>query len=215
MDNKIKVYNSVAAILIFIGLPVLFWALGDVPRRTVLKESLSILTLVSFSLMLGQFYLARSNQRMLKEHKAVKVIKWHKAIGYIFVAVLMLHPFFIVIPRYFESGVSPKDAFITLITSFNSFGVVLGMISWGIMVLLGLTSFFRKKLPFSYKTWRVIHGCLSIVFVVLASWHAMNLGRHMDMPMRIFVLIVAGGGILLLLNTYLIKPIFLKNDHHE
>jgi len=65
MESKIRIYNRIAAILIFIGLPVLFWALGDVPKRTTLKETLSLITLIAFSMMLAQFYLARSNRAIL------------------------------------------------------------------------------------------------------------------------------------------------------
>ena len=61
-----KTYAAVTAIAVFIGLPVLFYLLGDAPRRSYLKEGLSILTLVSFSLMLGQFFLARSNRTVPK-----------------------------------------------------------------------------------------------------------------------------------------------------
>ena len=205
MENKIKIYNRIAAVLVFIGLPILFWALGDVPKRIVLKEALSILTLVAFSLMLMQFYLARSNRKILKEHKMSRVVKWHKVVGYIFVPVLLLHPFFIVLPRYFESGIEPKDALQTMLTSFESLGVVLGMIAWVLMLLIGLTSMFRKLLPFSYKTWRIIHGVLSIAFVIVATWHALNLGRHTDNAMSVYILIAAGAGVLLLLKTYFSK----------
>lgn len=205
MENKIKIYNRIAAILIFIGLPILFWALGDVPKRSSLKETLSIITLIAFSMMLAQFYLARSNRQVLKEHKMSKVVKWHKAIGYIFVSILLIHPFLIVVPRYFESGIDPKDAFVTLITTFDSLGVILGMIAWVLMLLIGLTSMFRNQLPMSYKTWRVFHGILSIAFITLATWHAIDLGRHTDKAMSIFMLIMAAGGVLLLLKTYFIK----------
>lgn len=209
MENKIRIYNRVAAILVFIGLPILFWALGDIPRRTNLKEAISIVTLVAFSLMLGQFFLARSNRNMLKGHKMSRVFKWHKVIGYIFVSVLLVHPFLIVVPRYFESGINPKDAFVTLITTFDSFGVIMGMIAWCLMLVIGLTSMFRNQLPMSYKTWRVFHGILSIAFITLATWHAINLGRHTDNAMSVFMIIMAVGGVLLLLKTYFIK-IFQK-----
>lgn len=205
MENKIKTYNRIAAVLVFIVLPILFWALGDVDKRSVLKEALSILTLVAFSLMLMQFYLARSNRQILKEHKMSRVVKWHKVIGYIFVSVLLLHPFFIALPRYFESGIDAKDALLTMLTSFDSLGVVLGMIAWVLMLVIGLTSMFHNLLLFSYKTWRIIHGVLSIVFVIAASWHALNLGRHMNNAMSVFILIAAGGGVLLLLKTYFSK----------
>lgn len=205
MENKIKIYNRVAAILVFIGLPILFWALGDVPRRSSLKETISIITLVAFSMMLAQFYLARSNRNILKEHKMSKVVKWHKVIGYVFVSILLVHPFLIVVPRYFESGIEPKEAFITLLTTFDNLGVVLGMIAWGLMLLIGLTSMFRAQLPMSYKTWRMTHGILSIAFITLATWHAINIGRHTDNAMSVFMILMATGGILLLLKTYFTK----------
>lgn len=205
MESKIKTYNRIAALLVFIGLPILFWALGNAPQRSALKETISIITLISFSMMLAQFYLARSNRDILKGHKISKVVKWHKVIGYVFVGILLVHPFLIVLPRYFESGVDPIDAFTTLITTFDSLGVVLGMIAWVLMLLIGLTSMFRNQLPFSYKTWRVFHGILSVAFITLATWHALNLGRHTDNAMSIFMLVMAGGGILLLLKTYFTK----------
>lgn len=205
MENKIRIYNRVVALLVFIGLPVLFWALGDTPQRSSLKETISVITLIAFSMMLAQFYLARSNRKVLKEHKMSKVVKWHKVIGYVFVGILLVHPFLIVVPRYFESGIDPIDAFITLITTFDSLGVILGMISWYLMLLIGLTSMFRNQLPMSYLTWRVFHGILSIAFITLATWHAIDLGRHTDKAMSVFMVIMAAGGVFLLLKTYFIK----------
>lgn len=206
MENKIKTYNRIAATLTFIGLPVLFWALSDLPRRTLLKETISVITLIAFSLVLGQFFLARSNRKVLDGHKMSKVIKWHKMIGYIFLTILLAHPFLIVVPRYFESGIEPMEAFMTMINSLNSLGVVLGLIAWGLMLLIGITSLFRNKLPMSYKTWRVFHGILSIAFITLATWHAIDLGRHTNNAMAAFLIVMAAGGILLLLNTYFFKP---------
>lgn len=205
MENKIKTYNRIIAILVFIGLPVLFWALGDIPRRTNLKEAISILTLVAFSMMLGQFYLARSNRQILKEHKMSKVINWHKVIGYTFVAVILFHPFLIVVPRYFESGIEPKVAFVTMITTLDNYKVVLGIIAWSFMIIIGITSLLRDQLPMSYKTWRLIHGILSIIFIIVATWHATSLGRHTNIAMSVFMITMATGGILLLLSTYFLK----------
>jgi predicted ferric reductase len=205
MENRIRIYNRITAILVFIGLPILFWALNDLPNRSNLKETISLVTLVSFSLMLGQFYLARSNRNVLKAHKMSRVVKWHKVIGYTFVSILLVHPFLIVVPRYYESGVDPIEAFVTLITSFDNPKIILGMVAWSLMLIIGLTSLFRNQLPFSYKTWRIIHGILSIVFISAATWHAVSLGRHTDKPMSIFMIVLATGGILLLLRTYLSK----------
>ena len=202
MEKRLRIYNLIGAILVFVGIPLLLYVLGEYPRRSILKETISLLTLLAFSLMLGQFFLARSNKAMLKVHNMSSVLKIHKFIGYFFVAILLVHPFLIVFPRYFESGVEPKEAFLTLITSFDRPGVILGMIAYGTMLILGITSLFREKLPMSYKTWRVFHGILSIVFIGFASWHAINLGRHTNKALSFYILILAFLGVLLLLNTY-------------
>ncbi len=201
-----KIYNRIAGILFFLALPLLFWALGDTPRRSFLKEIISILTILAYFLMLGQFFLSRGNKNVLKSHKMVKVVKLHKVIGYIFVSVLLAHPFLIVLPRFFEAGIAPGEAFTTIITTWDSQGIILGMVAWTLMLILGLTSAFRKRLGMKYTTWRVFHGLLSIAFITLATWHAMDLGRHTDLPMSLYMGAVAGIGVLLLLRTYLFNP---------
>lgn len=205
MEKRIQTYNLIAAILIFIGMPSLLYALGDFPRGTFLKETISMLTLLAFSMMMGQFFLARSNRAMLKVHKTSSILKIHKFIGYFFIGILLVHPFLIVFPRYFESGTEPKEAFITLITSYDRPGVLLGMIAYTAMLILGLTSLFRKRLALSYRTWRVFHGIMSIVFIAFASWHAINLGGHINNAFTFYFLMLAILGVLLLLNTYFSK----------
>lgn len=138
-----------------------------------------------------------------------KVIKVHKIIGYVFVGVLIVHPFLIVVPRFFESGVKPGEAFITIITTFRSTGIILGMIAWCLLLIIGITSYFRNHLGLKHKTWKVLHGILSILFVSLATWHAIDLGRHTDEIMSALMIMLACYGIYLLLKSYL-KPVTNK-----
>jgi predicted ferric reductase len=204
--HNMKTYNRMAAILLFLALPLLFWALGDTPRRSFLKEIISIITILGYFLMLGQFFISRGNQKVLKTHKTGKVVHLHKVIGYIFIPILLLHPFLMVVPRFFEAGITPIAAFTTIITTWDSQGLVLGMIAWMLMLILGLTSIFRKKMGMKYTTWRIFHGILSMAFILLATWHAMDLGRHTDLPMSLYMGAIAGLGILFLLRTYLFNP---------
>ncbi|MRT93524.1 ferric reductase-like transmembrane domain-containing protein [Ancylomarina sp. 16SWW S1-10-2] len=205
MENRIRLYNGIAAAAIFLGLPILFFVLGDFPERSILKNGLSLLTIIAFCMMLAQFYLARSNKNILKAHKMGKIVKYHKFIGYTFIAILFFHPFLIMLPRYFEAGVDPIDAFTTIITTFDSTGVILGIIAWCLMLVIGISSLIRNNMGMTYKTWRVFHGILSIAFLVIASWHVIDLGRHINSSMTIYIIILAGIGILLLLKTYFIK----------
>ena len=187
----------------FVGLPLLFWALGDFPRRTVLKEFISILTILAFFTLLGQLFLSRGNKGLLENFRFGQVVKIHKYFGYAAVIIILLHPFLIVLPRFFESGVDPTEAFLTLITTFSSLGVLLGLISWVLLLTLGLTSLLRNKLGMSYGTWRMFHGILSMAFIILATWHVIDLGRHSDWAMSIYMVIVAACGLVLVLKSYM------------
>lgn len=205
MENKIKKYHRIAAGMVFIAFPLLFYVLGDFPRRTLLKETISVVTLIAFFMMLFQFYLSRANGIILKEHKMSKIVKWHKVLGYVFVSILLVHPFLIVLPRYFEAGVEPSEAFTTILTTFGSKGVILGLSAWVPVFIIGLTSILRNKLGLSYKAWRIIHGILSIVFISAASLHVVELGRHINQPMQWLIAVLSIGGITLLIQTYLFK----------
>ena len=191
-------------ILAFMGMPLIIWATGNFPERSLLKESLSVITILSFCQMIGQFFWARSNRSAITGLKMSKVVTYHKIIGYSFVLILFFHPLYLVIPRFFESGVSPVDAFVTIITTLNQ-GVVLGIIAWCLMLILGITAFARKKVPMTYKTWRVFHGILAMLFISVAAWHLIDLGRHANLAMSIFISMIAAGGILLLLKAYTFK----------
>lgn len=184
---------------------MLIWAIGTLPERTLLKESLSVITILAFCQMIGQFFWTRMGRSAFAASlRMSKVIKYHKIIGYTSVAVLLFHPFYLVVPRFFESGVSPADAFITITTTLNQ-GVVLGIIAWCLMLVLGIMSLVRKKLPIKYKTWRVFHGILAILFIFIAAWHVIDLGRHSNFAMSILISVLTAGGILLLLRTYISK----------
>lgn len=214
MKDKIIKYHKIALITIFIIAPILIYINGDFPRRSILKEVISIITIVSFFIMLLQFFLSRINRGMLEEHKMKKVINWHKVLGYIFVSVLFFHPFFIVLPRFFESGVDPQDAFIKLITSFEIKGFVLGVIAWVLMVLIGITSYFRDNLGMSYITWRLTHGYASVLFISIASLHVIDMGRHSNTAMIWTISILTIIAISLLLSNYIFSSESPKTNNN-
>ncbi|MBU0945879.1 MAG: ferric reductase-like transmembrane domain-containing protein [Proteobacteria bacterium] len=192
--------------VLFIGLPLFFYATGNFPKRTMLKESISILTILAFCLMLAQFFLTRNKCIVLAGDSRLGFNAIHKGLGYVLLIVLLSHPFLIVVPRHFESGVDPKEAFVAIITSFNSLGVVLGICSWLLMLILGVTSLLRKKLPLAYKNWRMFHGILAVLFTILVCWHAIELGRHTTPIISSYIVLAAVSGVIPLLETYISRP---------
>ena len=80
MSINIKSLYIFLACIFFLFLPILFFVLGDTPERTNLKDVLSIITILAFFIVLGQFYLARINEGIKEIFKLAKIIKIHKVI---------------------------------------------------------------------------------------------------------------------------------------
>ncbi len=200
-DNNKKQY-LVPGFILYLAIPLLYMIFGDFESRTILKQIISLFTVAAFFLFLGQFYLSRANIVNIKGHKFSTVIKFHKAIGYFAILVIILHPFLIVFPRYFEASLDIKDAMILMISDFGSKGIILGIIAIILMILLGILSIFRKRISVKYTTWRYSHGILSLIFVLLATWHAVDLGRHMDALLSTYTIIMSSISIVFLIRLY-------------
>lgn len=202
MKDVLKKYRFLSKTALFIGIPLMIYFLQDFPRRTSLKEFISALTILSFSFMLSQFYFTRGYRAVEQKGKMSVIVKVHKFLGYTFTAILIVHPFLIVFPRYFEGGIKPMDALWQILTTFDNTSLILGMVAWLLMVILIVTSFFRAKWFSRYTTWRWFHGLLSLLFIGLAAYHVITLGRHSSLAMKIFYLIVLSGGVTVLIKTY-------------
>ena len=211
MQKKSSLSYLIPGAVIYLIIPLGYVIFHHFPSRTILKEMLSLLTLGAFFLLLGQFYLSRVNIVTLSGQKYSHVIKLHKIIGALCIPILFLHPFFIVLPRYFEAGIDPKDAFSLMISNFSSRGILLGFIAMVLMILIGLTSMLRKKMHLTYTTWRTLHAFLSFAFIIIATWHAVDLGRHMDTFLSTYTIVLSSIGCVFLIRLYF----FNKNPKEQ
>ena len=204
MDTYVKSPFVRTSVLVFGGLPILLWTLGGFPDRSLLKETLSVVTMLSFFFMIGMFFWSRANAVAVKALRMRRTISVHKAIGYTCVSIMLLHPLFLVLPRFFEAGVSPDDAFVTIVTTFHT-GTVLGMLAWILLFTLGITALMRNRLPMTYSTWRRWHGILAVVFIAAAAWHAIDLGRHSSLAMSGLIVLLTLAGVRLWLKHSISK----------
>ena len=209
MENNIKLKYILISLFIFVIIPLLILSLQTLPQRTLLKESTSVLVIVGFFFLLGQFYLNRSNKVFIKIYKMVKIIKLHKIIGYLVIAIFFIHPFLIVLPRFFEAGVDPIYAFWLMITDFKSLGIIFGLIAWCVMIALLLTSFYKDKLNMTYSKWRLLHIVLSVVFISTALWHVIDLGRHMNEIMILFIFL------LVCISVYQLRKLYFSKNYKK
>lgn len=155
----------------FVAAPVAFYAVSDAPIRSVLKDAISIITLLAFAMMLAQFFFTRCNTLLLDIFKPPLVQKVHKCIAYGAITVILLHPVLIVVPRYFEGGVTPWSALVEILSNFTNIGILTGIIAWLVLVCLGLTAFFRKpmlkRMAGRYRSWRGFHALVVLALALL------------------------------------------------
>ena len=57
-------------VLVFTGMPLLIWTMGNLTERSLLKESLSVITILAFCQMIGQFFWSRANRYAAKDLKS-------------------------------------------------------------------------------------------------------------------------------------------------
>lgn len=90
-----------------------------------------------------------------------------------------------------------------------------GRISLGLFVVLTVTSIWRKALGTNYDTWRVLHGLMALVAVVLAIWHIQGVGHYTRAPWRGAVwLSYTAFWVLVLGYIRMIKPLrLLRNPY--
>lgn len=196
------------------AMPLLLFALGSYPERLLFKELLSVATILAFCMLTGQFFWTPSNRYIAIPKTAIKRLTvLHKAVAIVSITILISHPFLLVMPSYYENRIAPNEAFIIIVTTFTSKGIVLGIIAWVLMILLGLLALFRKRVPLRYITWRTTHRVLAVLFIIPATWHAIDLGRHANISMSILFIIFAGGGVLMHVTQNSYKNI--RNNSNE
>lgn len=204
MNSKYVSISFLRFFFLITGLPLVVIFFGGFQPRTLLKDSLSLLTILSFCLLMGQFFWSKMNMKLFDISQTGILMKYHNAVGYAAVLVLLTHPFFLVLPRFFEKGMGPWQAFVTIVTT-SSGGIILGLISWGIMAALILTSFFRTKLPIRYTTWRRLHGLAASVFLITTTWHVVDLGRHCNLVASVLFIAYCTIALLLYINNNFTK----------
>lgn len=202
MNLNLKSLYMVLLLIFFVFLPMVFFIFTQIPQRSILKDTISIITILAFFVVLLQFFLSNLNIGLKSIFQSSKIIKIHKILGYTAIPILLFHPFLIVVPRFFEVGPRPLDSFIKMITTFDSLAIILGIIGWCLILLLGLTSILKDKLKMSYKAWKIFHGSLALVFIIFASWHSIETGRHMNLSMSILVILISLAASILLFKSY-------------
>ena len=180
--------------------------LGRLPMRGVYTEAVTLLTLAGMAVLLVQFFL--SGRVELVNHIAGvdESLRWHRKVGEILALIFLLHPFLILAPRILVSG---GFAGAELWSMFSQPLVRTGFYAWGALLVLVLVAMFRDRLALSYEAWRISHGVAAAAIAILATDHAINVGRHgmVISGYNQFWLAACALSVMALFNNYLLRPL--------
>lgn len=181
----------------FGGVPVYLAEIQDVPTRFGLQHAVLLASLAGFGLMLGLFWLSRLMPGDAVKMRFSSTLRWHKYIGYGAGLFMLAHPVLMVMRRFWAVESNPVHNLVLVVTSPL---MLTGVVAWCLLVVLTATAFFRKHMP--AKTFRYVHAAMAVVFVVLSTWHVVEVGRHSNPLMSGFWIVLAAGAAGALLWSY-------------
>lgn len=195
--------------VVFGGMPVLFAFTQDVPMKSGWQQIALAASLGGFGLLLGLFWLSRLLPRGVSGMKRVSTMRWHKSIGYVFGLIMLAHPVLLIARRFQVKESNPLDNLRLLIESPMMRS---GIVAWCLLLAIIITALFRKRVP--ARGFRIVHGLLSVGFVFFAGKHVVQVGRHSDLLMSVFWIVLAVAAFGRLLSAYL-KVLFKRNTGGE
>ncbi|MDO8863943.1 ferredoxin reductase family protein [Haliea sp. E1-2-M8] len=154
------------------------WALSYVEGlavRGVYEELVQLLSIVGLSMMLFQFFLTARVDAVARHAGVDNTMRLHTRMGEFLGYLILLHPFLIVAPRFF---VAPSFALSDTWDLFTRPETSTGMYAWCLMLVWVLMAVFKERTGLSYESWRYTHSAGFVAIIILATHHAVTVGRH-------------------------------------
>lgn len=167
----------ISAYLLLVLAPLLILVFGDVPSGTGFWWDFSMgLGFAGMSLMCTQFLLTARFRRATAPFGIDIIYYFHRYLAVIALVFIVLHYLIIRINNIDALGpLNPMEA-IWYITA--------GRLSQIALIVLIVTSLWRKPLKIDYDKWRMVHIGLSVSVFLLALAHIEGVGYYINAPAK-------------------------------
>jgi len=198
-----------ALMVVYFCIALIPYGLGftseHVSYRGWFTELVTMLSMGGFSMMLGQFLLSGRMGSLSSKTGVDNGMLLHRKVGEYLALLFFLHPFLIVLPRFWISSNFAVDDMLSLFTEDLTLN---GFYAWALMIVWVLMSMFKDKIGMPYEAWRITHGIGAIVIVILATDHVITIGRHghYEEWFDWFWIALCAGAVSTLVYTYFVRP---------
>jgi predicted ferric reductase len=170
------------------------------------EEIISLLSISGMAALVYQFTLL--NTRVDSVNKLIGVdnsMRVHNQVGEYLGYLFFLHPFLIFLPRFWTS---PQAALENLWAIFIAPESATGFYAWSLLIVLVLMAVKKNKIGLSYEAWRYTHSFGFMAVIILATHHAVTVGRHGRYNLWFDVLWIAlcSIAVSIVLYVYFIRP---------
>ena len=166
-------------VTIYIMLILAPWALSYIEGLQIrgwYEELVTLLSISGMAMMLCQFTLLNGRVDAINSRIGVdNSMRVHNKAGEYLAILFFLHPFLIGLPRFI---VAPSFALDNLWIMFTSAESATGVYAWSLLIVLVLMAIKKNKIGLSYEAWRYTHSVGFVAVIILATHHAVTVGRH-------------------------------------
>jgi len=184
--------------------PLLWLAAVPVPRGGAFREDLGgALGFLALSMMAMQFLLTARFSWLAPPFGTDLVYAFHRHVTAAMVAFAVLHPLVLL-------GWDLSGLWSWLLPWDPPWSIGAGVVSLYALLVVSITSWWRRALRLPYEAWRRVHGVLALAAVLLALWHGLEAQRLLAAPLvRWLWLGWTLAWAALILRVRLLKPISL------
>lgn len=200
MNLPYKPQFWISLYLLLVCSPVILLIAAPVPAKGSFWWEAGIAFGFSALMMMSLQFLLTGRLRFATAPFGIDVIYYfHRFLAYALLLIVLAHPLFLVIENP------------ALISSFSldrlSPQILSGILSLGFLLLLVLSSAFRKALRLPYQRWLRLHLLLAVAAMVTAFAHMWSIGYYSGSPtIMVFWILIAIAVLAALSHVRLIRP---------
>jgi predicted ferric reductase len=179
--------------------------------RSWYQELVGLLSIVTLSMMLIQFVLTARVDLVSGHTGADNAMRVHTRYGEYLGYLVLFHPFLILLPRFLVAPSFAVDDFWHLVKQPET---ATGLYAWSLMVVWVLLAVFKDKTGLSYEAWRYLHSAGFVAIIILATHHAVTVGRHgrYNAWFDVMWIVLCALAVAMVLYIYFVRPRFVAKQ---
>jgi predicted ferric reductase len=192
--------GAVALYLAMIVLPLLVAVLPPRPegRGAVVEVGVAV-GFIAFAMLAAQFLLTARFPRLAAPFGLDWLLRLHRVAGVLATVAVLAHVGILVVEPEFRAYLDPFDDLARAGALWLLLGSLLGLV---------VTTLWRRRLGLPYQWWRLAHGTLALVVMVIAIVHVFRVGHYSAVPWKMAFWACYGAGAAgLLVWTRVVRPI--------